>query len=124
MVLLGFQTRTNMRTIVIWDLKPCRLVNRYQFQRNLQPPLSAHKSKPCRKGISRYREGKAGTRDSSKSVANNDPVRGCFINKQEIIINRTEKRFFLLRSEENVLEIKEVGRILEEEVQGGRLYGT
>jgi hypothetical protein len=70
------------------------LVNRYQFQRNLLPPFSAYRSKLCRKGISRYREGKAGTMDASKSVGNNDPGGGCFINKQEIRINRSEKTFF------------------------------
>jgi hypothetical protein len=34
------------------------------------------------------------------------------------------RKHFFLRSDENVLEVKEFGRNLEEEVQGGRLYGT
>lgn len=93
MVLLGFQTRTNMKTIVFWDLKPCRLVSRYQFQRNLVLPFLAHKSKLCRKGISKYREEKAGTRDASKSMGNNDSRGGCFINKQEKRLTDTRKHF-------------------------------
>lgn len=83
-----------MKTIVFWDLKPCRLVNRYQFQRNLVPPFSAHKNKLCRKGISKYREEKAGTGDASKSMGNNDPRGSSFINKQEKRINRNKKTFF------------------------------
>jgi hypothetical protein len=46
------------------------------------------------KGISRCSERKAGTTDACKSMGNNEPREGCFINKQEIRINRSEKTFF------------------------------